>query len=101
MNRKRPGSKSKKQAEAAESSASIAKPTLSKLETSGFDPPGSLSLQPGQVMCPVCGMPVLERDMNNHLGKMIQHCSSWFHNPWFKAAFCFCRQLPGTGDLAT
>ena len=70
MNRKRPASKSKKQAEIGESSASIAKPTLPKLKTLDSDPPVSSSLQPGQVTCPVCGMPVLEREMNKHLGKI-------------------------------
>ena len=71
MNRKRPGSKGKKQAEAAVSSASVAKLTLPKLETLGSGPPGSPSLQPGQVTCPVCRMPVLEREMNSHLGEII------------------------------
>ena len=71
MNRKRPGSKGKKQAEAGVSSASVAKPTLPKPEPLGSDPPASPSLQPGQVTCPVCRMPVLERGMNNHLGKII------------------------------
>ena len=80
MNKKRPGSKSKKQAEAAEPSTSIAKPSLPNLETSASDPPGSPSLQPGQVKCPVCGMPVLEREMNSHLGMTVQHSTHEYHS---------------------
>lgn len=70
MNRKS-GAKSKQKAEAAEPPASSQTKSTAKLETSASGPPRTASLQPGQVLCPVCGVPVLERAMNSHLGKIL------------------------------
>ena len=100
MNRKRPGSKNKKKAEAAEVPAKTEQIPALELEPSAAGTPRSASLQPGQVLCPVCGLPVLERAMNSHLGKAEQNLVQQ-HCIWCcKAAFAVCRQLPGTGDLA-
>ncbi|KAL3146511.1 hypothetical protein ABBQ32_000762 [Trebouxia sp. C0010 RCD-2024] len=65
MNRKS-GAKSKKKAEAEAPASSQIKSTA-KLETPAPGTPHAASLQPGQVLCPVCGVPALERAMNSHL----------------------------------
>ena len=100
MTRKRPAPRRKK-AEAAEAAASTGKDAASNLETTTADASHSAPLRPGEVLCPVCGLPSPEKAMNSHLGKsqqLLPHCLHFALSSHL--AFCLCRQLSGTRDLA-
>ena len=69
MTRKRSGPKAKKKSPAADlTSTSQELSGLKSTTASTFEAPAQ-ALQPGQVVCPVCGVPTVERAMNGHLGK--------------------------------
>ena len=66
MARKKPASKNKPKADSGD--------TVTKLPAQQADASKTVTeqqlpaLQPGEVYCPVCSLPVLERVMNSHLG---------------------------------
>ena len=70
------GPNNKKKAAAAEPPTSSKVESTAKPESSASEASRAASLQPGQVLCPVCGVPVLERMMNSHLGKILQYSTN-------------------------
>ena len=100
MNRKRSGPKTKRKPPSVETASKAPEPAA--LETSNTVVAGQKSQVsvPGQALCPVCGVPVLERAMNGHLGMGCLCVSAACSQDVSLTASIMCRHLSGKGDTA-
>ena len=101
MTRKRPGSKAKKKAAAADAAStsqdlgSVQDHNASTAKIEGH------SVKPGHALCPVCGVPIPDRTMNAHLGvcHYLLACCGHQTQP-VTDLIVFGRHMSGEGDTS-